>query len=76
VCGFFLLCFLLSWSLNHYFHDFSSLNIHELKLSDFAATSDSNCKMYVYMTTDELTKNHRDDENSASARMYARDGEC
>ena len=51
-------------------------NIHELKLSDFAATSDSNCKMYVYMTTDELTKNHRDDENSVSARMYARDGEC
>ena len=51
-------------------------NIHELNLFDFAATSDSNCKMYVYMTTDELTKNHRDDENSASARMYARDGEC
>ena len=49
-------------------------NIHELKLSDFAATSDSNGKMYVYMTTDELTKNHRDNENSASARMYASQG--
>lgn len=49
-------------------------NIHELKQSDFAATSDSQGKVYIYMTKDELTKNHQEDENTASGRMYARDG--
>lgn len=59
-----------------YFGQRGRENIHELKLSDFAATSDYNGNIYVYMTTDELTKSHRDDENSASARTHARDGEC
>ena len=49
-------------------------NMHDLKISDFAATSDSKGQIYIYMTCDELTKNHQEDENTASGRMYSRDG--
>ena len=44
----------------------------ELKISNFAKTSDSNVQMHIYKTTVELTKNHLD-ENTASVRMYSRD---
>lgn len=49
-------------------------NIHELKISDFAATTDSEGQLYVYITRDEQTKNHQNDPNSAQGRMYARKG--
>ena len=49
-------------------------NIHELMINDFAAATDSDRKVYVYLTKDELTKNHQEDSNSAQGRMYARGG--
>ncbi|VDI58606.1 Hypothetical predicted protein [Mytilus galloprovincialis] len=48
-------------------------NIHELKITDFAATTDADGRVYIYMSSDELTKNHQQDENTADGRMYASD---
>ena len=45
--------------------------IHELKVTNFAATTG---KVYLYLTKDEQTKNHQDDPNSVEGRMYARTG--
>ena len=49
-------------------------NIHALKICDFAATTDSDGEVYIYLTKDEQTKNHQDDPNSAQGRMYTRKG--
>ena len=44
-------------------------NIHDLKITDFAATTDVDGRVYVYIKWDELTKNHQEDENTADGRM-------
>ena len=49
-------------------------NIHDLKICDFAATTDSDGQVYIYLTKVEQTKNHQDDPNSAQGRMYKRKG--
>ena len=49
-------------------------NFHALKICDFAATTDSDGEVYIYLTKDEQTKNHQDDPNSAQGRMYTRKG--
>ena len=49
-------------------------NLHELTVNDFAATTDSDGKVYLYLTKDEQTKNHQMDPNTADGRMYARSG--
>jgi hypothetical protein len=49
-------------------------NVHDLKICDFAATTDSDGEVYIYLTKDEQTKNHQDDPNSAQGRMYIRKG--
>ena len=48
--------------------------IHELKVTDFPATTDSEGKVYLYLRKDEQTKIHQDDPNSAKGRMYVRTG--
>jgi hypothetical protein len=35
-------------------------NVHDLKICDFAATTDSDGEVYIYLTKDEQTKNHQD----------------
>ena len=45
-------------------------NLRNLKITDFAVTSDADNLMYVYKVTDERTKNHQDDDGSKEARMY------
>ena len=50
-------------------------NLHLLKISDFAATTDSTGHLFIFMPNDELTKNHQDNPNKAEGRMYARKGE-
>ncbi|XP_045176600.2 uncharacterized protein LOC123537103 [Mercenaria mercenaria] len=47
-------------------------NIHELTVGDFAATTDSDGRVFIYLTKDEQTKNHQNDPNSADGRMYAK----
>jgi hypothetical protein len=49
-------------------------NVHDLKICDFAATTDSDGEVYIYLTKDEQTKNHQDDPNSGQGRMYIRKG--
>ena len=49
-------------------------NLSTLNITDFAATTDSNGDMYIFMKGDELTKNHQFDPNSADGRMYAKKG--
>ena len=51
-------------------------NLHQLKISDFAATTDSTGHLYIFMPNDELTKNHQDDPNTAEWHMYSRKGKC
>ena len=51
-------------------------NLHQLKISDFAATTDSTGHLYIFMPNDELTKNHQDDPNTAEGHMYSRKGKC
>ena len=41
-----------------------------MKRSDFACTTDGDGLRYIYICKDELTKNHQDDPNTASDRMY------
>ncbi|VDI26978.1 Hypothetical predicted protein [Mytilus galloprovincialis] len=38
-------------------------NIHELKITDFTATTDADGRVYIYMSSDELTKNHQQAES-------------
>ncbi|XP_021364170.1 uncharacterized protein LOC110457290 [Mizuhopecten yessoensis] len=45
-------------------------NIRDLKKSDFATTTDAEGWRYIYLTKDELTKNHQADTNTAQGRMY------
>ena len=45
-------------------------NIHELKASHFAASSDDKGCAYIYSTYEELTKNHQNNSNTADGRMY------
>ena len=45
-------------------------NLREMKWSDFVCATDSDGLRYVYICKDELTKNHQDDPNTASDRMY------
>ena len=57
-----------------YFGRRSRENIHDLKITDFTATTDFDGRVYVDMKPDELTKNHQEDENTADGRMYSRGG--
>ena len=45
-------------------------NLHELKITNFSATTDAEGLVYVYVKNDELTKKHREDTNTADGRMY------
>ena len=47
-------------------------NLHLLKISDFAATTDSTGHLLIFMPHDELTKNHKDNPNTAEGRMFSR----
>jgi hypothetical protein len=49
-------------------------NIHDLTITYFAATTDVDGRIYVYMKLDKLTKNHQEDENTVDGRMYYRGG--
>ena len=40
-------------------------NIHDFKICDFAAATDSDSEVYIYLTKDKQTKNHQHDPNSA-----------
>ena len=48
---------------------------YQLKINDFAATTDSTGHLYIFMPNDELTKNHQDNPNAAEGRMHAIKGE-
>lgn len=50
------------------------IGIEDLKISDFAAASDSSGKLYLHKISNELTKNHQLDKNSADGRMYLNEG--
>ena len=41
-------------------------NLADLTRKDFAVTTDENGSLYVYMTRDEQTKNHQDDNEKSS----------
>ena len=41
-------------------------NLVDLTRKDFAVTTDENGSLYVYMTRDELIKNHQDDSEKSS----------
>ena len=45
-------------------------NLRTLKITDFNCTNDGDGHKYIYMDRDEQTKNHQDDENTASGQMY------
>ena len=47
-------------------------NIHALKICDFAATTDSDGEVYIYLTKDEQTKNHQDDPNCTRQDVYTK----
>ena len=49
-------------------------NLRDLKIMDFAVTSDSSGRMYLYQKTDESTKNHQSDFEKKDARMYQNQG--
>lgn len=49
-------------------------NLSELRINDFAATTDADGNVFLYLTKDEQTKNHQLDPNSAQGRMYAKSG--
>ena len=49
-------------------------NIYDLKICDFAAATDADGEVYIYLTKDKQTKNHQHDPNSAQGRMYTRKG--
>jgi hypothetical protein len=46
-------------------------NLHELKASHFAASTDDKGCAYIYSTYEELTKNHQNNSNTADGRMYS-----
>ena len=43
-------------------------NLWDLKITDFALTTDDGGLRYIYLKTDELTKNHREENNTADGR--------
>ncbi|XP_067669801.1 uncharacterized protein [Haliotis asinina] len=45
-------------------------NLAALRVTDLAVTTDAEGDMFVYMCTDEQTKNHQDDGDRARGRMY------
>lgn len=45
-------------------------NLRELKITDFAQTTDVDGLCYIYLMKDELTKNHQEETNTADGRMY------
>ncbi|KAK3088293.1 hypothetical protein FSP39_017185 [Pinctada imbricata] len=45
-------------------------NLRDLKITDFACKRDGEGKMFIYLVKDEVTKNHQNDPNTASGRMY------
>ena len=47
-------------------------NVHDLKICDFAATTDSDGEVYIYLTKDEQTKNHQDDPNCTRQDVYTK----
>ena len=49
-------------------------NLHELKVSHYAASTDDKGCVYIYSTYDELTKNHQNDSNTADGRTYSLPG--
>ena len=44
-------------------------NLVDLTRKDFAVTTDENGSLYVYITRDELTKNHQDDSEKCTDRF-------
>lgn len=46
-------------------------NIQNLKISDFAATTDTTGSIYIFLAHDELTKNHQEDSNTSDGRMFS-----
>ena len=58
-----------------YFRRRGRENLHLLKISDFAATTDSTGHLFICMAHDELTKNHQDNPNTAEGRMNSRKGD-
>ena len=45
-------------------------NLIELKIIDFALTTDENGLRYIYLKKDELTTNHQEEGNTADGHMY------
>jgi hypothetical protein len=43
-------------------------NLWYLKITDFALTTDDGGLRYIYLKTDELTKKHREENNTADGR--------
>ena len=50
-------------------------NIRQLKITDFAVTTDAAGDLYLYKVSDERTKNHQEDGGKKEARMYQVKGE-
>ena len=50
-------------------------NIRQLKITDFAVTTDAAGDLYLYKESDERTKNHQEDGGKKEARMYQVKGE-
>ena len=44
-------------------------NLYQLVISDFIATTVSAGHLYIFMLNDELTKNHKDDTESADEQI-------
>ena len=42
----------------------------ELKITDFALTTDADGLRYIYLKKDELAKNHQEETNTTDGRMY------
>jgi hypothetical protein len=49
-------------------------NLTELKKTDFSVMKDPSGAKYVTQTRDELTKNHRDDDDAFGGHMYETKG--
>ena len=50
-------------------------NIRQLKITEFAVTTDAAGDLYLYKESDERTKNHQEDGGKKEARMYQVKGE-
>lgn len=46
-------------------------HLREPRMDHFAARTDPDGRLYVYIKSDELTKNQQEDNNTADGRMYS-----